>query len=170
MVGCQKLNAPFIIRILDYLVLRISLPPAQNRHKKYKYPHGKMNKIYYQQVAKCTDDGKLEINDKETLEAYVNDLFNAPPAISKMEEMLRLGTACLKEGNESVALDIFRAAYHLLYPLECGKEQKLEYAHTIYSSLCTLNGSGNEYIWESTGEYVTACRDFINGLRPGTLK
>ena len=23
-----------------------------------------MNKIYYQQVAKCTDDGKLEINNK----------------------------------------------------------------------------------------------------------
>ena len=129
-----------------------------------------MSKIYYQEVAKCTEDGKLEINDRETLETYVNDLFNAPPAISKMEELVRLGTVCLKEGNESVALDIFRAAYHLLYPLECGKERKLEYAHTIYRSLCTLNGSDNEYIWESTGEYVIAYRDFINRLCPGSFK
>lgn len=126
-----------------------------------------MNKIYYQEVAKCTEEGNLEIKDKETLEAYVRDLLQAPTAISKMEELIRLGSVCLKEGNESAALNIFRAAYHLLYPLECGKDQKLAYARTIYCALCTLNSSNNEYIWESTGEYVSASRDFIEKLAPG---
>lgn len=110
-----------------------------------------MSKIYYQEVA-------------ETLQTYINNLFNLPPTIPKMEELIRLGTECLKGENESAALDIFRAAFHLLYPLECGKDKKLEYAQTIYSSFCSLNSSGNEYIWECTGEYVTACRDFINNL------
>ena len=126
-----------------------------------------MNKTYYQEVAKCTEEGNLEIKDKETLETYVRDLLQAPTAISKMEELIRVGTLCLKDGNESIALNIFRSAYHLLYPLECAKEQKLAYARTIYRSLCTLNSSNNEYIWESTGEYVTASREFIEKLAPG---
>ena len=126
-----------------------------------------MNKTYYQEVAKCTEEGNLEIKDKETLETYVRDLLQAPTAISKMEELIRVGTLCLKDGNESIALDIFRAAYHLLHPLECEKEQKLAYARTIYRSLCTLNSSNNEYIWESSGEYVTASREFIEKLAPG---
>ena len=76
-----------------------------------------MNKTYYQEVAKCTEEGNLEIKDKETLETFVRDLLQAPTAISKMEELIRVGTLCLKDGNESIALNIFRSAYHLFYPL-----------------------------------------------------
>lgn len=129
-----------------------------------------MKRIFYQEVARCSKDGKLEITDKEAFEEYTRDLLKAPQTISKMEELIRLGTVCINQGFESEALDIFRAAYFLLTPLECDNNQKLQYAHTIYQSFCTLSGSMSEYIWECTGEYIIACRDFINGICPGTFK
>lgn len=129
-----------------------------------------MKRILYQEVASCSKDGELEITDKEAFEEYTRDLFKAPQTISKMEELIRLGTVCINQGFESEALEIFRAAYFLLTPLECDNNQKLKYAHTIYQSFCTLSDSMSEYVWECTGEYIIACRDFINGICPGTFK
>ncbi len=129
-----------------------------------------MEKIYYEEVAKCSSDGKLQITDKEALEEYSRNLRHAPQTISKMEELISLGSFCIKQDYESEALDIFRAAYFLLTPLECSNDRKLQYAHTIYQSFCTLSNSDSEYIWECTGEYIIACREFINGICPGTFK
>ncbi len=128
-----------------------------------------MGKIFYQEVAKCSEDGKLRINDIETLENYTRDLIGSPQTISKMEELLRFGTACIKEGHETHALSIFQAAYHLLSPLVCDNCKKLEYAHAIYNAFCTLNSSNNEYVWECTGEFIVACREFINKISPEPL-
>ncbi len=129
-----------------------------------------MSNVFYQKVAECAKDGNLRIEDKEELEIYLKNLFKLPKTVEKMDELLRVGETCMEQGNESAALDIYQNAYHSLSSLECDKESKLKYAQTVLYALSSLNSSQNEYIWESTGEFIHACRDFINSLSPGTCK
>ncbi len=128
-----------------------------------------MSTIFYQKVAECSKNGNLKIHDKEELDAYLNSLYKHPKTTEKMDELLAVGKACLDEGNESSALKIYRHAYYFLSPLECSKERKLEYAQTVLYAFSCLNSSESEYIWECTGEFIHACRDFINTLSPGSV-
>lgn len=123
-----------------------------------------MTKIFYQKVAACSKDGSLKIQDKEELNIYLNNLFKIPKSINKMEELLHIGKVCMDEGYETTALKIYQNAYHSLSSLECSKEAKLKYAQTVLYALSALNSSDNEYVWESTGEFIHACRDFIEKL------
>lgn len=129
-----------------------------------------MSNIFYQKVAECSSEGELKIRDDEAFAEYLNDLFNKPRNEECLEELLKLGQLCLDEQKESIALEIFQRAYYSLNVLECSKERKIEHAQKVMHGLCYLSDSDSEYIWECTGEFIHACRDYINNLSPGTIK
>lgn len=129
-----------------------------------------MSDIFYQKVAECSSEGELKIKDDEAFAEYLNDLFDKPRNEGRLEELLKLGQLCLDEQNESIALEIYQRAYYSLNVLECSKERKIEYAQRVLRGLCYLSDSNCEYIWEGTGEFIHACRDYINNLSPGTIK
>lgn len=134
-----------------------------------------MSEVYYKKVVSSSSEGKLEmisqesleVLDQETLEVYLQGLFKLPKSFEQMSELIEFGKKIIGKENDrmdALALRVYENAYHSLSSLLCSDEQKLEFAKLVREGLGYLYHSKCEFVWEETGELLTACEEFIEKL------
>lgn len=120
-----------------------------------------------QKVAICGKNGELEVS-KAALDELCQmadlDFEFMPDGVEKLREMLKQASFCMEQGDDRNALHYCTA---VLWTALHGKmqavtqEEAMEQARQAYHAICSLTGSPDEYVWESSSQVAEDCRCYF---------